>query len=84
MNVPKIEFADNLDCIELFESVPTGLLDLLDEEARLPKPSPQHFTDCVHKCNKDHFRLTVSLTNFYGYFKINVLMINFSLQGSPN
>ncbi|KAE9550793.1 hypothetical protein FO519_005996 [Halicephalobus sp. NKZ332] len=58
LNVPKIEFADNLDCIELFESVPTGLLDLLDEEARLPKPSPQHFTDCVHKCNKDHFRLT--------------------------
>uniref|UniRef100_A0AC35FWW9 Myosin motor domain-containing protein n=1 Tax=Panagrolaimus sp. PS1159 TaxID=55785 RepID=A0AC35FWW9_9BILA len=58
LNVPKIEYADNQDCIELFEEKPTGLLDLLDEEARLPKPSSQHFTDCVHRAQKNHFRLS--------------------------
>uniref|UniRef100_A0A914QVM1 Myosin motor domain-containing protein n=1 Tax=Panagrolaimus davidi TaxID=227884 RepID=A0A914QVM1_9BILA len=58
LNVPKIEYTDNQDCIELFEDKPTGLLDLLDEEARLPTPSSQHFTDCVHRAQKNHFRLS--------------------------
>ena len=64
LNVPRIEFADNQDCIELFEEKPTGLLDLLDEEARLPKPSPQHFTEAVHRAQKNHFRLCVSIMQF--------------------
>ncbi|PAV60623.1 hypothetical protein WR25_04567 [Diploscapter pachys] len=55
LNVPKIEYADNQDCIELFES-PNGLLKLLDEEARLPKPTSQHYTTSVFEHNKDHFR----------------------------
>lgn len=37
-----------------------GILDILDEENRLPQPSDQHFTDTVHNKHKDHFRLTVS------------------------
>ena len=37
-----------------------GVIDLLDEECKLPKGSPQHFTDCVHEQHKDHFRLRVS------------------------
>ncbi|VDN26174.1 unnamed protein product [Gongylonema pulchrum] len=45
---------------DLFERKVEGLLDLLDEEARLPKPSPQHFTASAHQQLKNHFRLTVS------------------------
>lgn len=37
-----------------------GILDILDEENRLPQPSDQHFTDTVHSKHKNHFRLTVS------------------------
>ncbi|VDD94836.1 unnamed protein product [Enterobius vermicularis] len=44
LNVPHIEYTDNQDCIELFEEKVCGLLDMLDEEARLPRPSPKHFT----------------------------------------
>lgn len=36
-----------------------GIFDLLDEESRLPKPSPQHFTTEVHANQKNHFRLDV-------------------------
>lgn len=36
-----------------------GILDILDEENRLPQPSDQHFTDTVHNKHRDHFRLTV-------------------------
>lgn len=38
-----------------------GVLDILDEENRLPQPSDQHFALAVHSKHKDHFRLTVSL-----------------------
>uniref|UniRef100_A0A914QKT5 Myosin motor domain-containing protein n=1 Tax=Panagrolaimus davidi TaxID=227884 RepID=A0A914QKT5_9BILA len=57
LNVPGIEYADNQDCIELFEQKAQGLLDLLDEEARLPGASALHFTESVHKSNARHFRL---------------------------
>lgn len=36
-----------------------GILDILDEENRLPQPSDQHFALAVHGKHKDHFRLTV-------------------------
>uniref|UniRef100_A0A183EBN9 Myosin motor domain-containing protein n=1 Tax=Gongylonema pulchrum TaxID=637853 RepID=A0A183EBN9_9BILA len=58
LNVPRIQYSDNEDCIDLFERKVEGLLDLLDEEARLPKPSPQHFTASAHQQLKNHFRLT--------------------------
>ncbi|KAK6056019.1 myosin head [Cooperia oncophora] len=57
LNVPKIEYSDNHDCIELFEKKPSGLLDLLDEESRLPRPTPQHYTLAAYDSNKGHFRL---------------------------
>lgn len=37
-----------------------GVLDILDEENRLPQPSDLHFALAVHSKHKDHFRLTVS------------------------
>lgn len=45
---------------DLVEAKVVGILDILDEENRLPQPSDQHFTDTVHNKHKDHFRLTVS------------------------
>lgn len=45
---------------DLVEAKLVGILDILDEENRLPQPSDQHFTDTVHNKHKDHFRLTVS------------------------
>ncbi len=47
---------------DLVEAKLVGILDILDEENRLPQPSDQHFTDTVHSKHKDHFRLTVSPT----------------------
>ncbi|KTF96518.1 hypothetical protein cypCar_00028549 [Cyprinus carpio] len=44
---------------DLVEAKLVGILDILDEENRLPQPSDQHFTDTVHSKHKDHFRLTV-------------------------
>ncbi|CAI2349946.1 unnamed protein product [Caenorhabditis sp. 36 PRJEB53466] len=57
LNVQKIEFTDNQDCIDLFETKASGLFDLLDEEAKLPRPTFQHFTQRAHESNKKHFRL---------------------------
>ncbi|CAD5209205.1 unnamed protein product [Bursaphelenchus xylophilus] len=59
LDVPQIEYNDNQDCIQLFEKK-GGLLDLLDEEARLPKPSFQHFTTAVHQSHAGHFRLSTN------------------------
>lgn len=44
---------------DLVEAKLVGVLDILDEENRLPQPSDQHFTLAVHGKHKDHFRLTV-------------------------
>jgi len=51
---------------DLIERKSSGILDILDEENKLPKPATEHFTNEVHKKNKDHFRLSVS------YFVISV------------
>ncbi|KAK0045573.1 unconventional myosin-VI [Biomphalaria pfeifferi] len=59
LNVKKIEWTDNQDCIELIEAKSCGIFDLLDEESKLPTPKYDHFTSEVHSRNKDHFRLSV-------------------------
>ena len=48
--------------IDLIEVKTTGIMDLLDEECKLPKGSAEHFTDAVHRTHKGHFRLTVGPT----------------------
>ena len=45
---------------DLVEAKLVGILDILDEENRLPQPSDQHFANAVHNKHKEHFRLTVS------------------------
>ena len=59
LNVLEVHYVDNQDCIDLFEAKTLGILDLLDEECKLPKGSNQHFTTAVHKKHADHFRLMV-------------------------
>ncbi|XP_025097283.1 unconventional myosin-VI-like isoform X2 [Pomacea canaliculata] len=59
LNVKRIEWTDNQDCIELIEAKSQGIFDLLDEESKLPTPRPEHFTSEVHSRNKNHFRLSV-------------------------
>ncbi|XP_052213073.1 unconventional myosin-VI-like isoform X2 [Dreissena polymorpha] len=59
LNVKKIKWTDNTDCIELIEMKSKGIFDLLDEESKLPTSKPDHFTMEVHNRNKDHFRLSI-------------------------
>lgn len=59
LQLERVEFTDNQDCIQLFEAKATGIFDLLDEQSRLPKPSASNFTQSVHAANKQHFRLAV-------------------------
>uniref|UniRef100_A0AC34F6A6 Myosin motor domain-containing protein n=1 Tax=Panagrolaimus sp. ES5 TaxID=591445 RepID=A0AC34F6A6_9BILA len=61
LNVPGIDYAVNQDCIELFEQKASGLLDLLDEEASLPRASALHYTEAVHKANARHVELFFGL-----------------------
>ncbi|XP_026110988.1 unconventional myosin-VI-like, partial [Carassius auratus] len=59
LGVNEVHYVDNQDCIDLVEAKLVGILDILDEENRLPQPSDQHFAEVVHSKHKDHFRLTV-------------------------
>ncbi|XP_051908625.1 unconventional myosin-VI-like isoform X2 [Hippocampus zosterae] len=59
LGVNEVHYVDNQDCIDLVEAKVLGILDILDEENRLPQPSDQHFTDTVHNKHKSHFRLTI-------------------------
>ena len=45
---------------DLIEAKKTGIIDILDEENKLPKPTAEHFTRELHQKHKNHFRLTVS------------------------
>ncbi|CAG0922973.1 unnamed protein product [Notodromas monacha] len=56
LQVPRITYADNSDCIQLVEDK-MGVIDLLNEEGKLPKPDACHFTAAVHKNLHGHFRL---------------------------
>ncbi|XP_062912606.1 unconventional myosin-VI isoform X2 [Mobula hypostoma] len=59
LGVNEVHYVDNQDCIDLIEAKLVGILDILDEENRLPQTSDQHFTSAVHQKHKDHFRLTI-------------------------
>ncbi|XP_074007079.1 unconventional myosin-VI isoform X3 [Numenius arquata] len=59
LGVNEVRYVDNQDCIDLIEAKLIGVLDILDEENRLPQPSDQHFTSVVHQKHKEHFRLSI-------------------------
>ncbi|XP_044259519.1 myosin heavy chain 95F isoform X2 [Tribolium madens] len=57
LSVPEVNFVDNQDCINLIETKSNGILQVLDEESKLPKPSYSHFTSEVHKHWPNEFRI---------------------------
>ncbi|CEF67093.1 Myosin heavy chain 95F [Strongyloides ratti] len=59
LEVEKIQFSDNLDCIQVLEGKGTGIIDLLNEEMRLPKPSYGHFTESILQRHCDNFRIEI-------------------------
>ncbi|EFN75980.1 Myosin heavy chain 95F [Harpegnathos saltator] len=63
LDVPKISYVDNQDCIDLIESRNTGVFSLLDEESKLPTHSFAHFTSEVHRTWNGHFRITLPRTS---------------------
>ncbi|KAK1793011.1 hypothetical protein P4O66_001722 [Electrophorus voltai] len=56
---PSLLVMARLTPADLIEAKLLGILDILDEENRLPQPSDQHFAEAIHSKHKDHFRLTV-------------------------
>ena len=63
-----MDFYLNLQCFELrpdlIETKSSGIMDLLNEEGKLPKSSEEHFTTEVHQRHGKHFRLAVRSTVF--------------------
>ena len=49
-----------LKFLDLIEAKNVGIMDLLNEEGKLPKSSEEHFTAEVHHKYAKHFRLAVS------------------------
>lgn len=44
---------------DLIETKNFGIMDMLNEEGKLPKSSEEHFTTEVHQKHGKHFRLAV-------------------------
>ena len=65
---------------DLIEAKKTGIIDILDEESKLPKPTAEHFTRELHEKHKKHFRLAVSELLL---IKISILLIYCYLFLSP-
>jgi myosin-6 len=63
LNVPQIEFTDNQDIIDLIEGKSGGIFNILDEESKLPKSSPAHFTSEVHNAWQNHYRISYPRTS---------------------
>jgi len=61
LGLTEVSYNDNKDCIDLIEVRTSGLIDLLDEECKLPKATDHHFTETVHLTHRGHFRLSVSI-----------------------
>ncbi|XP_076818401.1 unconventional myosin-VI-like isoform X1 [Clavelina lepadiformis] len=59
LGVHEVAYTDNQDCIDLIESPKHGILDILDEENKLPQQSDNHFTTAVHNQHKGHFRISI-------------------------
>eukprot|EP00794_Sanderia_malayensis_P000402 gene402-1036_t len=59
LGVKTVTYVDNQDCIDLIELKGVGIMDLLDEEGKLPKSSDDHFTSAVHNKHGKHFRLAL-------------------------
>jgi len=59
LGVHEVHYSDNQDCIDLIEAPRVGILDILDEESKLPRPADKHFTSMIHQNHKNHFRVSI-------------------------
>ncbi|KAJ3665011.1 hypothetical protein Zmor_000532 [Zophobas morio] len=59
LSVPEVSFVDNQDCIDLIETKNHGILNILDEESKLPKPAYNHFTSEIHKHWANEYRIAL-------------------------
>ncbi|XP_073228472.1 unconventional myosin-VI-like isoform X3 [Porites lutea] len=69
LGVKTVTYMDNQDCIDLIEAKKTGIIDILDEESKLPKPTAEHFTRELHQKHKNHFRLAIPRKSHLMYHK---------------
>lgn len=60
---------------DLIEAKKSGIIDILDEESKLPKPTAEHFTRELHQKHKNHFRLAVG-SRFIGTTTFMMLEIS--------
>ena len=56
--------------LDLIEAPKIGILDILDEENKLPRPDDKHFTAAIHNKHKNHFRISVR-----NGFELNYLVL---------
>ncbi|DAZ98837.1 TPA: hypothetical protein N0F65_000993 [Lagenidium giganteum] len=54
IDVGKIVWPDNRECIDLIAMKPNGILPLLDQEAKTPKPSDEKWNATLHKTHAGH------------------------------
>ncbi|KAF0689887.1 Aste57867_18683 [Aphanomyces stellatus] len=54
IDVGKIAWPDNRECIDLISSKPNGVLPLLDAESRTQKPSDEKWNTALHKTHAGH------------------------------
>ncbi|CAK4167413.1 unnamed protein product [Aphanomyces euteiches] len=54
IDVGKIAWPDNRECIDLISSKPNGVLPLLDSESRTQKPSDEKWNATLHKTHTGH------------------------------
>lgn len=54
IEVGKIVWPDNRECIELISQKPNGILPLLDQEAKMPKPTDDKWNAVLHKTHATH------------------------------
>lgn len=54
IDVGKIVWPDNRECIDLISLKPNGILPLLDQEAKTPKPTDEKWNAALHKMHGTH------------------------------
>jgi myosin heavy subunit len=54
IEVGKIVWPDNRECIDLISQKPNGVLPLLDQEAKTPKPTDEKWNVTLHKTHTGH------------------------------
>lgn len=54
IDVGKIIWPDNRECIDLISLKPNGILPLLDQEAKTPQPSDEKWNATLHKTHAGH------------------------------